>query len=342
MAWKVIEFIAGFVLAAVTLSDVFYSILVPGPSNSRLRVASRVRQVTLPVWRWMSRRRSGGQQRLSNSFAPVLFSLAFIGWMVLLLLGFALILHASAASFKLRLHDFGQAIYVSGSYLLTIGTAAAQPQGYTRWILLIEALSGFGVITATITFILEIQSNLHEREASVLRLSGLVGKPPSGLGLLETFAELDMRSELGGFFRSWADWSASTLNSHVSFPVLVYFHSVASEIDWVTALQAVLDAATLIVVLAEEDCGAAVFLHRSGSRMAAHICELFNLKSEEQYPVTEKQLRFIGERLARCGYPIRQIDSETVERFVSLRSDYQGRVAALAQHLGSQQCPLLP
>jgi hypothetical protein len=340
MVWNVVEFVAGFVLAAVTISDVFSSILVPGPSNSRLRFASRVRKVTLPIWRWMSRRNGG--QGLSNGFAPLLFSLAFIGWMVLLLFGFALMLHASAGLFTPRLRSFGQAAYASGSYLLTIGTNEVQPQGYARWLLLMEALSGFGVITATITFILEIQSNLHEREAGVLRLSGLAGKPPSGLGLLETFAELKMRSELGSFFREWADWSAATLNSHVSFPVLVYFHSVASEIDWVTALQAVLDAATLIVTLTEQDCGAAVFLHRSGSRMAAHLCELFDLKADERHPITEKELRFVSERLTGHGYPVRRLDTETVERFVSLRSDYHDRLAALARHLGSNQCPLIP
>jgi hypothetical protein len=342
MFWKAIEFVAGFVLAAATISDVFSSILVPGPSNSRLRFASRVRKVTLPIWRWMSRRHSGNRERLSNSFAPLLFSLAFIGWMVLLLLGFALMLHASGGSFTPRLRSFGQAAYVSGAYLLTIGTNEVQPQGYARWLLLIEALSGFGVITATITFILEIQSNLHEREAGVLRLSGLAGKPPSGLGLLETFAALGIRDELGRFFHEWADWSAATLNSHVSFPVLVYFHSVDAESDWVTALQMVLDAATLVIVLTEEQCGTAVFLHRSGSRMAALLCELFNLETGAGHPVEGEKLRLLSEQLARCGYAVRPVDNEVLERFASFRSDYQQRLAALAQHLGSQQCPLLP
>ena len=85
-----VEFAAGLVLTATTISNVFSSILVPGPSESPLRFASRVRKLTLPVWHWMSRIRQGGRQRLSNSFAPLLFSLAFIGWIVLLLIGFAL------------------------------------------------------------------------------------------------------------------------------------------------------------------------------------------------------------------------------------------------------------
>ncbi|HSC18079.1 MAG TPA: hypothetical protein VLC74_04105 [Rhizomicrobium sp.] len=342
MVWTILEFAAGFVLAAVTIADVFSSILVPGPANSALRIASRIRRLTLPVWRWMSRRQSGGRQRLSNSFAPLLFSFAFIGWIVLLLLGFALMLHASAASFTPRLRGFGDAAYVSGAYLLTIGTNLTEPQGYARWLLLISALSGFGVITATITFILEIQSNLHEREAGVLRLSGLVGKPPSGLGLLETYAQLGMRGELGSFFREWAAWSAATLNSHVSFPVLIYFHSVDAESDWVTALQVVLDAATLVMTLTNEECGAAVLLHRSGSRTAAHICQLFNLDADVAPAVGEEEVRFLCEKLTDAGYRLRAVDAEISQRFSDLRADYAGRLSALAEHLGSQPCPLVP
>jgi hypothetical protein len=178
MTWSIVEFVTGLVLTGITIADVFSSILVPGPSESPLRFASRVRKLTLPVWHWMSRTRQGGRQRISNSFAPLLFSLAFIGWIVLLLIGFALMLHAGAPLFSPPLRNFGQAAYVSGAYLLTIGTNEVQPHGMMRWLLLIAALSGFGVITATITFILEIQNNLHERETGVLKLSGLAGKPP--------------------------------------------------------------------------------------------------------------------------------------------------------------------
>src|SRR2546423_12646780 len=145
MSWSIVEFAAGLVLTGATISDVFSSILVPGPSDSPLRFASRVRKLTLPVWHWMSQTRSGGRRRLSNSFAPLLFSFAFIGWMVLLLFGFALMLHASAALFAPPLQGFGQAAYVAGAYLLTIGTSEVQPHGAMRWLLLVAALSGFGV-----------------------------------------------------------------------------------------------------------------------------------------------------------------------------------------------------
>jgi hypothetical protein len=262
--------------------------------------------------------------------------------MVLLLFGFALMLHASAAQFTPPLNDFWEALYLAGTFMFTVGSGAADAHGYARWLLLIAALSGFGVVTATITFILEIQTNLHEREKGVLKLSGLAGKPPSGVGLLESFAALGMRDALGGFFREWADWSAAVLNSHASFPVLVYFHSIDSESDWVTALQAVLDAATLTMAVTEEHCGAAVFLHRAGARTAAHLAELFRLDADDPYPPDAPMLQAVSRRLQQAGYATKPIDSDLVAQFANLRDDYAGRLKALAQHLGSQQCPLVP
>ncbi|HEY1962226.1 MAG TPA: hypothetical protein VGG69_07405 [Rhizomicrobium sp.] len=343
MVWNIIEFLTGLAFAGATLADVFSSILVPGRASSPLRVITRLRQLSLPAWRFLSRWRDGRRQRLSNSFAPLLFSFAFIGWLALLCLGFALMLHACASFFTPPLRGLGQALYVAGAYLLTVGTNEVQPHGFVRVLLLFGALSGFGVITATITFILEIQSNLHERETGVLKLNGLTGNPPSGIGLLETLASLNLKRDLTGFFKDWAHWSASVMNSHVSFPVLVYFHSVGSESDWVTALQLMLDAATLVMELTEEEsAGAAAYMHRAGSRTAAHLCDLFHQQSEFSEELDEQVLAALVERLKSAGYDVRAPDSDRLRRFIDLRSDYAGRLNALAKHLGSGHCPLLP
>lgn len=341
VAVSVIEFAAGLLITGVTLVDVFSSILVPGPAKTALHVVGRMRQLSLPLWRWMSG--GGRRKRLSNSFAPLLFSLAFLSWLVLLCAGFGLMLHACASSFRPPLRSVGDAFYVAGSNLLTVGTAAFEPQGFARFLLLIAALSGFGVITATITFILEIQTNLHERESGVLKLGGISGSPPSGLGLLENFAALGLKQELPAFFREWADWSASVMNSHVSFPVLVYFHSVGAECDWVVALQIVLDAATLLMALTDERCaGSAVYLHRTGSRTAAHIAGIFRLDEKVRQHVDLPALQEVVGRLRAAGYSVRDPDDEALAKLRDLRSDYLGRVRALGEHLGSEHRAIVP
>jgi hypothetical protein len=338
------ESLAGLVLASLTLVDVFASILVPGRSESHLRVAGRVRIATLPLWRHLSRTRAGGRrQRLSNSFAPLLFLAAFTAWMGLLWLGFGLMIHASSAWFTPALESLSDALYVSGSSLLTLGVSEVDAKGPARWLILWAALSGFGVITATITFILQIQSNLHQRESGVLTLSGLAGKPPSGIALLEAFAHLGIRSELRGFFKDWRDWSAAVLQSHVSYPVLVYFHSVDAESDWVSALHSVLDAATIMMELSDEDeRGSAALMHRAGARTVAHICDLFDLLPATSPPTDKVEVEEVVRRLQAAGYRCRELDAGLIARFTKVRADYACLLGPLCRHLGAEQIPLLP
>jgi len=338
------EFALGLIITLNTLTDVFSSIVVPGPSSARLSAARHVRRMSVPLWRYVSQKRAKGRrQQLSNSFAPLLFFLAFATWMALLLLGFSLMFHALASSFEPPLAGFDDAIYFAGSSLLTLGVSEVDAHGAARWLVLWAGLSGFGVITATITFILQIQAGLQQREAGVLTLSGLAGTPACGILLLENFAALGLRAELRPFFKEWRDWSTATLHSHVAHPMLVYFHSVDAESDWLSALHAVLDAATLILVLSEEDSiGTAAMMHRGGSRTAAHLCELFDLKHKELEPISEQSLELLIERLKEAGYAAKPVSNRLAAELSRFRSDYAGRLNSLGEHLGAERVELVP
>jgi hypothetical protein len=232
---------------------------------------------------------------------------------------------------------FDQSLYLAGSSLITLGVVNVDPTGGSRWLVLGAALAGFSVVTVAVTFILQVQSNLHQRESAVLTLSGLAGKPPSGIGLLEQFAALGLRGQLSDFFLRWRDWSAAVLHSHVSYPVLCYFHSVDTESDWLTAFQVVLDAATIIATLTEaEDCaGTAMLMHRGGSRAAAHLANAFGLDSPSVAPPDKTLVVGLTERLAIAGYNAKHADGSAVAAFAGARSDYDARLDALMLYLNA-------
>ena len=344
MMVQAVEGLVGLAVTALALADIFCTILIPGPVKGPFRIAIRLRDLGLPLWRGLSRLRAGGRrQRLSNVFAPLVFILAFGTWSVLLLLGFALMFHAAAASFRPALDGFDQALYVAGSSLLTLGVSEVDAKGGARWLILWAALSGFGMITATFTYILQIQNSLHQRESGVLTLAGLAGKPPSGIGLLESFAALGLRDDLPDFFKDWRDLSAAVLHSHVSFPVLVYFHSVDAESDWLSALHAVLDAATIVMELTEEmSTGKAALLHRAGSRTVSHLCALFDLGLDAADAPADEDVAAVIERLLAAGYRAKRLAGPETARFLKLRGDYSGRLDALAAHLGAERTRLIP
>ena len=343
MTARAIEATVGLAIVGLALIDIFCTILIPGPAKGPFRIAIRVRDLGLPLWRLTSHRRVGGRRRLSNVFAPLLFFLAFSTWSGLLLFGFGLLFHAMAGSFRPRLDGFGGALYVAGSSLLTLGVSEVDALGHARWLILWAALSGFCLITAAFTYVLQVQSSLHQREAGVLTLTGLAGKPPSGIGLLESFAALDVRDDLPSFFKEWRNWSAATLHSHLSFPMLVYFHSVDAESDWLSALHTVLDAATIIMGLTDErSSGAVALMHRSGSRTASHLCAVFDLGPEETATSSSVDVVELLRRLDEAGYQTKASKPPNVGHFLTLRGDYAGRLASLAHHLGAEGTALLP
>ena len=343
MILAMIEGSIGLVLIGLALIDVFYTILVPGPAKGPFRVAVRLRDLSLPLWRLLSRTRAGGRrQRLANTFAPLVFLLAFATWSGLLLLGFSLVFHAVAASFTPRLAGFDEAVYVAGSSLLTLGVSEVDARGHARWLVLWAALSGFGLITATFAYILQVQNSLHQRESGVLTLAGLAGEPPSGTALLQAFATLGLRDDLANFFKDWRDWSAAILHSHLSFPVLVYFHSVDAESDWLSALHAVLDAATIVMALTDEpSTGAAALMHRAGSRTVSHLCDLFDLGPEDATTSDVETVVELMRILDAAGYRTKAPAADPVKCFLKLRGDYAGWLASLCGHLGAERTDLL-
>jgi hypothetical protein len=125
--------------------------------------------------------------------------------------------------------------------------------------------------------------------------------------------------------------------------MLVYFHSVDAESDWLSALHVVLDAATLILVLSEEDSiGTAAMMHRGGSRTAAHLCELFGLEHKELEPIPEESLELLIERLNEAGYATKPVTKRLAAELSKFRADYAGRLSSLGEHLGAERVELLP
>lgn len=321
-----LEFAAGAALVLIALFDVFATMLVPGPVTSRFNLIIHTRRALLPLWR-----RSGGA-RPSNGYAPFAFLVTFLCWGVLLLFGFGLMFDAIGDRFQPVLAGPSDGIWVAGLSLLTLGVSEFGADGLARGLILFAGLVGFGALTTAITFIFQVQAGLSDREPAVLALAAVAGTPPSGIGLLEELAALDARRELGGFFDEWRDWAAATQHSHLAYPVLNYFRSMDGEGDWLAALEAVLDAAAMLVACTDEPEGraAATLLLRTGSRAAERLVRALRLS-----PTPGGAAGDIApplDRLERAGYPVRE--EGAAARFSDLRSGYAPYLDALGEHLG--------
>src|SRR5205823_8010657 len=93
--------------------------------------------------------------------------------------------------------------------------------------------------------------------------------------LLETAAGKGMDGILKETFDEWRQWSAMVLESHLAYPLLVYFRSSHDNEAWINSFGAVMDSAALVMSSMEEEptAGAAKLMFRSEE----HTSELQSL-----------------------------------------------------------------
>jgi len=210
-----IEIAGGIILVVFALRDVFDTVVVPGESRGALRVARRLLEITLPIWKRTRR----GQSGISTSFAPAILMGSFLIWMVILWLGFGLIAYALGEWFSPPA-DFQEALFIVGSALCTVGLSGIEAHGPARWVLVLAGLSGLSVLTMAVTYLLQVQEGISRRDAGILKLTTAAGQPPSAVGLLERYAGLDSPEEIRRVLYRGRDWCATVLQSHASHPSL--------------------------------------------------------------------------------------------------------------------------
>lgn len=323
---RIAEFLPGLVLAGTTLRDVFQTVVVPGPSRARMQVARHVLSAILPL-----ARRLGGLG-LPTAFAPTTLVATFVVWMALLILGFGMMGHAMRESFHPPTGSFPQALYIAGSALVTVGLSETDATGPARWLTLAGGFCGLAVMTMAVTYLLEVQTAVARRDAGVLKLTASAGKPPTAIGLLRRYAEVDGRAGLAGALRDARDWCAAAQQSHAAHPSLIYFRSVGAETGWPASLGAVLDAAVVLQIARDVPpavVAAARLLQDQGAQMAEALAGMIGLAPESAATATaEAQGAWADLRAAGYDLP----PDGGVERFVAARAGYIAQVRALAAH----------
>ena len=325
---------AGLWLALVTLRDVCDTVIVPGGSRGALKLVRRLARGALPLWKHVR----GGA--ISVNFAPAVMLGAFIGWMLLLVLAFGLMLHGIQDAFSPPLDSFGGALYAAGSAMTTIGVGSGQAHGIARLVLVLAGLCGLAVMTMAITYLLEVQSNIAHRDNGVLKLTTTAGQPPSALGLLERYAALEIRDDLADVLRHGRDWCAGVLQSHASHPSLIYFRSAGTGSGWPATLGTMVDLSLIIEHLLDEPRlrGLAVLLREQAARLAREIAGLVAVAPADASPSLD-DVETLCDRLRAAGYAVRELLD--VDDFIAARGSDVACIDALSHHLGTSPAPLL-
>lgn len=336
MALDIVYFLIGLAMAGLTLRDVFDTVIVPGGSRTALRIAQRLVLVFLPLWKFVRGRRHG----LSTTFAPFVLVSCFFVWMSLLAIGFGLMAYALRGDFEPPLRGFGEAVYLCGSSLVTVGLAQVNPAGAGRWVILGAGFCGLAVMTMAVTYLLEVQSSIARRDTGIIKLNTSAGDPPSALALLERFGAIRNRHALHGVLEEARTWCATVRQSHSSHPSLIYFQSIGAQSGWPAALGAAMDVGLFAQELIDDDTlyGPAILLRQEGSRMAQELARIIGVRACES-DTDRALLEQVARRLGESGYPLRKnVDFDGMSK---RRSEYMVYIEALAVHLGKPSAVLI-
>ena len=343
---RALEGVAGAVMVLAVLQDVFQTVVTPRPVAGRWRLGRYVPLGLWRPWRWLALRQGSVRTRegMLGSFGPLAVLASLFTWVALLVLGYGLLLDALRDEIRPPPPDLASSIYFAGTSLFTLGfgdfAGTAAP---SRFLTLGAAATGLGVFAVVITFLFSLLGAFQRREVAVVTLEAAAGAPPSGVTLLETFGLTHMLGDLPPMFERWQRWAAEVLDSHLAYPVLGYFRSSHDNDSWVSSLGAVMDATTLVLTTIDRGAtpGAPPGLHgwaKMARAVGGHCIEdlvlFFDLDGDHYVGVELAEYREARARLERAGYALTP-EAEGWEAFQRLRSEYAGRVNALAMHWAS-------
>lgn len=240
------------VLIGLVLQDAFEVMLLPRRVRRRLRFMVLYFRLMWPAWKSVAQRLPAGRREdLLSHFGPLSMIGLFAGWAMALIAGFGLleyVLQPGAAT-PGGGSPLPEQVYMSGVTFFTLGFGDVVPHGgAARLVSVLEGGCGIGFIAVVISYLPVLYQLFARREAHVLQLDARAGSPPTATAMLCRHAEAGGLEKLDDLLREWESWGADMLESHLSYPMLVYYRSQHDNQSWLAALAAVMDCCVLILV----------------------------------------------------------------------------------------------
>lgn len=231
--------------------DAFEALVLPRTASRRFRPARIFYRATWPAWTALANLigRGGRRENFLAIYGPLSFLVLMACWAVALMVGFAMTQWGLGSHLNVPkgTSGFWADLYMSGTTLFTLGIGDVTPNGaFARALTVVEAGVGFGFLALVIGYLPVLYQGFSRREVNISLLDARAGSPPSAGELL--LRHVDDMAGLDALLRDWERWAAELMESHLSYPVLLYFRSQHEHQSWLGALTAILDASALVMV----------------------------------------------------------------------------------------------
>ncbi len=244
--------ILGALLIVSVLFDAFEAMILPRRLTRRLRVTRLVYWSTWPIWSFIPRRHppSAFRENFLSWYGPLSMIFLLAVWAAGLVLGFALLYWTLGPP---TLGDgtsagFWVCLYMSGTTFFTLGFGDVVPHlAITRAVTVTQAGIGFGFLGAVIGYLPVIYAAFSKRETNVSMLDGRAGSPPCAAEILARYSSAHSLDRIHLLLANWEFASAQMQETHISYPVLIYYRSHQDNQSWLASLTAVVDTCALIM-----------------------------------------------------------------------------------------------
>lgn len=339
-----LERLAGGIVLAITLLDVFFVIMYARAGSGLL--APRLAQGVWRVFRGLSGERHAGVLRYCG---PVQLVALVLMWGVLLVLGSGLMIHPAlgtgvASGSGATETDFVTALFVGGRSMSIVGAGDYAPTspGY-KLLFLFNSLVGMSVMSLTLIYLMQVYTALRSRNTVGLMLHAQTGGTGDAAELL---ARWGPRGRFQGGYTNLSSLGgdvAAMKEAHHFYPVLFYFRFEGTHYALSRILLVTLDAAALVRTALDprelgwlqESAGLAE-LERVSTLLLRTLNQSFsvhhgppadNEQSRERWRLRYGQALL---RLREAGIPTRADEEAGAHEYVELRAQWEPDIEALA------------
>jgi hypothetical protein len=330
----------GILFILIVLWDAFETVVLPRRVTRRLRLVRIFYRLTWPLWsaavRAVSSRRR--QENYLSYYGPLSLPILLGIWAAVLIIGFALLYWAPGNAIKTPegYAGFKACLYFSGTTFFTLGLGDISPHTpMARLLVVLEAGMGFAFLAVIISYLPALNQSFSRREVTISLLDARAGSPPTAAEMLRRHIQDSAIDSLAQLLREWERWSAELLESHLSYPVLVYFRSQHDNQSWLAALTAVLDTCSFVMSSLEGECVRQARLTFSMARHTIVDLALVLRTAPRESAIDrlpENDLATLRSVLKKEGMTLQE-GAEASQRLNELRRMYEPYVYALSNRL---------
>lgn len=339
--------ICGILIVLLILVDVFLTVLYARMGSGL--ISPRLAHLVWRIFHKLAQSLPRYRDRIASFCGPVILVLLVFTWIAGLTLGNALLFHpvlgtAIQSGSGRTPRDFVSALYAGGSSISIVGSGGFSPQtSRYRLIYLVNSIVGLSVTSLTLTYLMQIYSQLQQRNSFALKIYLATRKTGDAAVLIAGLAP-------GG------DWSygssplwelaadiAATKEAHHFYPVLFYMRFAEQYYSMSFATLILLDTVTIIRSVLSDQYAAVKQLGALDEIWEGALLLLTSLEANflptgaasPQQPGSE-QAAFWQQRLDRAITLIQAAGLETAERsearsqYLALREQWNGHIQRLA------------